>query len=38
MSDEELEARYALPDVEWWTEEEYAAWLENEKVELDDCF
>ena len=34
MSDEELEAHYALTGIEWWTEEEYAAWLENEKKEL----
>ena len=24
----------SAPDVEWWTYEEYAEWLENEKVEL----
>lgn len=34
LTDEELRQRSLLADVEWWTYEEYAAWLENEKVEL----
>lgn len=34
LTDEELRQRSPLSDVEWWTYEEYAAWLENEKVEL----
>ena len=34
MTDEEVQRRFAAPKVEWWTYEEYAAWLENEKVEL----
>lgn len=34
LTDEELRQRSPLADVEWWTYEEYAAWLENEKVEL----
>ncbi|MCI8402176.1 MAG: M56 family metallopeptidase [Lachnospiraceae bacterium] len=34
MTDEEFEQRFPVPDVEWWTYEEYAAWLEQEKVNL----
>lgn len=34
LTDEELALRFPAPRVEWWTEEEYAAWLEKEKVEL----
>ncbi|MDO4350832.1 MAG: M56 family metallopeptidase [Eubacteriales bacterium] len=34
LTDEEYEARFPSPDVEWWTYDEYKAWLENEKVEL----
>lgn len=34
LTDEEVEARFPSPDVEWWTYDEYKAWLENEKVAL----
>lgn len=34
LTDEELRQRSPLADVEWWTYEEYAAWLESEKAEL----
>ena len=34
MTDEEFERRFPTPNVEWWTYEEYAAWLEQEKVNL----
>ena len=34
LTDEELRQRSPLADVEWWTYEEYAAWLENERAEL----
>lgn len=34
MTDEEFNAASAWNDVEWWTAEEYAAWLEQEKVAL----
>ncbi len=34
MTDEEFDAQLAASDVEWWTYEDYAAWLENEKKEL----
>ncbi len=34
MTDEEFAQRFPTPKVEWWTYEEYAAWLENEKAEL----
>ena len=34
LTDEEFERRFPAPDVEWWTYEEYAAWLEQEKVNL----
>ena len=34
LTDEEFRQRSPLADVEWWTYAEYAAWLENEKKEL----
>ena len=34
LTDEEFEARFPTPDVEWWTYDEYKAWLDNEKVQL----
>ena len=34
LTDAEFEARYPTPDVEWWTYDEYKAWLEQEKVAL----
>ena len=34
LTEEEVWQRLSAPRVEWWTYEEYAAWLENEKVEL----
>ena len=34
LTDEELAQRFPTPKVEWWTYDEYAAWLENEKVQL----
>lgn len=34
LTNEEFAQRFSQPNVEWWTYEEYAAWLENEKVEL----
>ena len=34
LTDAEFEARYPMPDVEWWTYDEYKAWLEQEKVAL----
>ena len=36
LTDEEFAARFPTPRVEWWTYDEYKAWLENEKVELQD--
>ena len=36
MTDAEFQEQYPTPDVEWWTEEECADWLENEKAELRD--
>ena len=36
LTDEEFEQRFPSPDVEWWTYDEYKAWLENEKVQLQD--
>lgn len=36
MTDEEFAAAYPEPEVEWWTAAEYAAWLENEKRDLQD--
>ena len=34
LTDDELSARFPSLDVKWWTYDEYKAWLENEKVEL----
>ncbi|MEK4474456.1 M56 family metallopeptidase [Paenibacillus sp. FSL R7-0048] len=34
MSQVEYEAKYPVSDVEWWTYDEYKAWLEDEKIEL----
>lgn len=34
MTDAEFEARFPTPNVEWWTYDEYKAWLDNEKVQL----
>ena len=40
MSEERYRAQYVWGDgldVEWWTAEEYAAWLEQEKQDLQSC-
>lgn len=29
-----MKKKFPTPDIEWWTYDEYKAWLENEKVEL----
>lgn len=34
MTDAEFEAAYPTPKVVWWTYEDYAAWLEGEKANL----
>ena len=34
MTDAEFETRFPTPDVEWWTYDEYKAWLEQEKLDL----
>ena len=34
LTDEEYEKRFPTPDVEWWTYEEYKAWLEEQKIQL----
>lgn len=34
LTDAEFEARFPTPNVEWWTYDEYKAWLETEKVQL----
>ena len=34
LTDEEFDRRFPTPKVEWWTYDEYAAWLETEKAEL----
>lgn len=36
ISEEEFDAAHPKTEVEWWTYDEYAAWLENEKAELQD--
>ncbi len=37
MTREEYEALIDPVEVQWWTAEEYAAWLEQEKKDLQDC-
>lgn len=34
LTDAEFEALYPTPDIEWWTYDEYKAWLDSEKVQL----
>lgn len=34
MTDEEFEARFPMPDIEWWTYDEFKAWLDEEKAQL----
>ena len=34
LTDEEYEAKFPTPDIEWWTYDGYKAWLDIEKVEL----
>lgn len=34
LTDEEFNEKYPVPKVEWWTYDEYKAWLDNEKIEL----
>jgi hypothetical protein len=34
LDEEEFHKKYSIPNVEWWTYEEYKAWLEDEKVQL----
>lgn len=34
LTDAELEALYPTQDIEWWTYDEYKAWLDNEKIQL----
>lgn len=34
MTEEEFKSKYTSQEVEWWTADEYAAWLEEEKVKL----
>ena len=36
LTDEEFGARFPALDIEWWTYDEYKAWLEKEKVQLQD--
>ena len=34
ITDEEFDLLFPTPDIQWWTAEEYAAWLEQEKLAL----
>lgn len=34
MTEDEYKERFPMYDVEWWTYDEYKAWLEDEKVQL----
>ena len=34
LTDGEFEALYPTPDIEWWTYDEFKAWLDEEKVNL----
>ena len=36
LTDKEYEAMFPSPDIEWWNYEEYKAWLDNEKMQLQD--
>ena len=36
LTDAEFEARFPTADIEWWTYDEYKAWLDKEKVQLQD--
>ena len=35
LTDKEWQEQTTLPDTQWWTYGEYAAWLEQEKLELE---
>ena len=37
MTQQEYKVLFPPVEVEWWTAEEYAAWLEQEKKDLQDC-
>ena len=37
MTEEEFEQLYPTPDIEWWTYDSYKAWLEEQKVALQEC-
>ena len=37
MTQQEYKMIYDPAKVEWWTAEEYAEWLEQEKIDLQDC-
>ena len=37
MTQQEYKMIYDTAEVEWWTAEEYAEWLEQEKKDLQDC-
>lgn len=37
MTQQEYKMLFPSAEVEWWTPEEYAAWLEQEKKDLQDC-
>lgn len=37
LTDAEFEACFPTPNIEWWTYDEYKAWLETEKAQLQDC-
>ena len=34
LTDAEFETLYPTPDIEWWTYDEFKAWLDEEKVQL----
>lgn len=36
MTENEFNTRFPMPEVEWWTYDEYKAWLDNEKIQLQD--
>lgn len=37
MTEEEFEQLYPTPDIEWWTYDSYKAWIEEQKVALQEC-
>ncbi len=37
LTEAEFEQLYPTPDIEWWTYDSYKAWIEEQKVALQEC-